>query len=360
MMTIQPTKYDYVLYIGRFQPIHNGHFNTIKQAFKQTKNLIVILGSSYSSLSPKDPFTTDLRISMIESVVGILKPDFGSNIRFIKMEDRLYKDDKWLGFLQLEINKIVGDGTVAIIGHDKGDSGYIKDCFPKMDFIDTGPYIKENEGRGKVVSATKIRQLMFDGDVGYTESNLPAPVYKMVEEFTETPEFEILREWYDHIIAEEELIKPFSRGITYSTVDSVVVQSGHVLLVKRAEVPGKGLWALPGVHIGLNETADEASLRAIEVETGLHVPVKVLEGSLRQKKTFDHPERSLRARLLSKNARSITTAYHYVLNSEKPLPTQFKTGNGISKAWWYSFAEVKKMRQELFEDHADIIDYFIG
>ena len=33
---------------------------------------------------------------------------------------------------------------------------------------------------------------------------------------------------------------------TFVTTDAVVIQSGHVLLVKRRTAPGKGLWALPG------------------------------------------------------------------------------------------------------------------
>jgi bifunctional NMN adenylyltransferase/nudix hydrolase len=249
---------------------------------------------------------------------------------------------------------------MAIIGHDKGDSGYLKQCFPGVDFIDTGPYIKESGSAGKVVSATKIRELMFEGDVGYTASNLPAPIYRRLEEYVKTPEFELLRGEYDHILAEEDMVRPLPYGMTFFTADSVVVQSGHILLVKRAGYPGKGLWALPGVHVGLNETVEEAAIRALIDETHLKVPLKVLKGSLKKTKRFDHPERSLRARLTEKNARSITDAFFYRLDSNTPLPKNVKAGKGIEKAWWFTLAEAKKMRPVLFEDHACIIDFVLG
>jgi len=352
--------YDYIIYIGRFQPVHSGHLESIIQAFHHAKNVILVIGSSNAAPTPRNPWDVTRRIEMLTSLLQIIHPDLGSEMIFLPMEDRLYKDDKWLSYLQTQITEIVGDGTFAIIGHDKGDSEYIRECFPDIDFIDTGPYIKEAGAAGKVVSASKIRQLMFDGDVGYTASNLPPPIYKTLEKYIRTPEFELLKGEYDHILAEEAMVRPLPHGMTYFTADSVVVQSGHMLLVKRAEYPGKGLWALPGVHVGLNETVDEASIRALMVETHLKVPLKALKGSLVEVKRFDHPERSLRARLTEKNARSITDAFFYKLDSSAPLPKNVKAGKGIEKVWWFSLAEVKKMRPVLFEDHADIIDYFIG
>jgi bifunctional NMN adenylyltransferase/nudix hydrolase len=353
-------KYDFVLYIGRFQPVHSGHLETITKAFYQTKNVIVVIGSANQAPTPKNPWPVYQREEMINSLLNIIHPDVGSKLHFIPMEDRLYNDDKWLAYLQAKIEALVGKGSMAIIGHDKGDSGYIKQCFPDVDFLDTGAYIKEEGTAGKVVSATKIRQLMFEGDVGYTASNLPAPVYRKLEAYVKTPEFDLLQGEYSHILAEEEIVKNLPYGMTFLTADSVVVQSGHILLVKRAEYPGKGLWALPGVHIGLNETVDEASIRALRDETNLRVPVKALKGSLEEVKRFDHPERSLRARLTQQNARSITEAFFYRLDSNTPLPKNVKAGKGIEKAWWFSLAEAKQMRPVLFEDHADIIDYFIG
>ena len=185
------------------------------------------------------------------------------------------------------------------------------------------------------------------------------PVYTILKQVIKTPEFNLLQGEYEHIRREEAIAKQLPFGITFYTADAVVVQSGHILLVKRSEFPGKGLVSLPGVHVGLNETVEEATIRALRDETHLKVPVKVLRGSLVSSKRFDHPERSLRGRLIEKNARTITEAFFYKLDSNTPLPKNLRAGQGIEKAWWYPLGDLKKLKAQMFEDHYSIIDHFV-
>lgn len=348
-------QYDYIEYTGRFEPFHVGHLETVKKSFSHTKNLIMVLGSANIAPTPKNPWSVDQRKEMIISSTKGL-----GNIIFVPVEDRLYNRNKWISYVQSAVDDIAGEGSVALIGHDKDESiERISDNFPMWDFIDTGPYVKE-KGKGKIVSATKIRELLFEGHLGYIESNVPKEVYKFLEDYTNTYEFTAQQAEYIHIINDEKVVDTLEHGQNFITSDSVVVQSGHILLVKRATYPGKGLWSCPGVHVDQNETPDEASIRALVGEANLKVPVKVLKGSLKEMKVFAHPDRSLRARLTQTRARTLTLAYYYELDSSKPLPTNVRGGEGIEKAWWFSFPEVRKMRSQLFEDHADIIDYFIG
>jgi bifunctional NMN adenylyltransferase/nudix hydrolase len=65
---------------------------------------------------------------------------------------------------------------------------------------------------------------------------------------------------------------------TFVTVDAVVVQSGHVLLVKRKAMPGAGLWALPGGFLNQEETLLDGAIRELKEETKIKVPVPVLKG----------------------------------------------------------------------------------
>lgn len=58
-------KYDYVFFLGRFQPLHNGHLQVIKKAFELTDNLIMLVGSSNVSRSIRNPFTFEERKCMI-------------------------------------------------------------------------------------------------------------------------------------------------------------------------------------------------------------------------------------------------------------------------------------------------------
>ncbi len=46
-----------------------------------------------------------------------------------------------------------------------------------------------------------------------------------------------------------------------------------ILLVKRATVVFKGYWALPGGRVDAGETVEQAVVREVEEETGLHVKI---------------------------------------------------------------------------------------
>lgn len=48
---------------------------------------------------------------------------------------------------------------------------------------------------------------------------------------------------------------------------------GRVLLVRRANEPGRGLWSIPGGRVEPGESAREAAVREVREETGLDVEV---------------------------------------------------------------------------------------
>lgn len=53
------------LYIGRFQPYHNGHHYVINHIAKEVDELIIGIGSAQMSHEPADPFTAGERVLMI-------------------------------------------------------------------------------------------------------------------------------------------------------------------------------------------------------------------------------------------------------------------------------------------------------
>ena len=53
------------LFLGRFQPYHNGHDKVIRSIAAEVRELIIAVGSAQYSHTAKDPFTAGERITMI-------------------------------------------------------------------------------------------------------------------------------------------------------------------------------------------------------------------------------------------------------------------------------------------------------
>ena len=53
------------LFIGRFQPFHNGHLHAVKEIFEETEELVIVVGSAQMSHELDNPFTAGERIEMI-------------------------------------------------------------------------------------------------------------------------------------------------------------------------------------------------------------------------------------------------------------------------------------------------------
>jgi bifunctional NMN adenylyltransferase/nudix hydrolase len=138
--------------------------------------------------------------------------------------------------------------------------------------------------------------------------------------------------------------------VKHATVDSVVEQSGHILLVKRKAEPGKGLWALPGGHLNEFEKQLDGAIRELREETKIKVPEAVLRGSIRDHETFDDPYRSTLGRV-------ITKAYHFKLADDVTLP-KVKGADDAEKAKWVPISELRE--EDFFDDHYFIIQYFLG
>jgi 8-oxo-dGTP diphosphatase len=57
-------------------------------------------------------------------------------------------------------------------------------------------------------------------------------------------------------------------------------EAGRLLLIKRRNEPGAGLWSLPGGRIEAGETDEQAVVREILEETGLAVTAGALLGAV--------------------------------------------------------------------------------
>ncbi len=124
------------------------------------------------------------------------------------------------------------------------------------------------------------------------------------------------------------------------TVDNVIFGFDEadlkVLLIKRAEAPFEGKWALPGYFVYPNEDLDTAAKRVLQELTGLR------NVYLEQVKTFGAPGRHPMGRV-------ITVAYFSLV---KISAFTLQPASIASKAQWHS---VSRLRNLAF-DHKEILD----
>ncbi len=137
-------KYQFGIYIGRFQPLHLGHLQTIKFALEQTEQLILILGSDRIAPDIKNPWSSEERIKMIQSC---LSADELKRIHFLPVRDWLYSDKLWLAAVQQKVFEITqGNPKIAVLGHRKDTSSYYLDLFPQWEY--SGVQLYEVQARG--------------------------------------------------------------------------------------------------------------------------------------------------------------------------------------------------------------------
>jgi len=335
-------QYDTLVLIGRFQPIHNAHLEIIKRATAMCDQLIIITGSGKQPRTYKNPFTSFERERMIKAATS------GLSIQ-IKVEeniDTMYNDQAWAVRVQGIVAKNTKPGEkIAIIGHKKDESSFYLDMFPQWGY--------ENVEEVEPLSAVNIRDLYFSWtfNSNFIKNVVPQTTYDFLMEFRRTEEFaQIIRE-REFLIEHNKQYASLKYPPIFSTADSVVICSGHVLMIKRRAEPGRGLWALPGGYVNANtdKTVLDAAIRELREETLIKVPGPVLRGSIVDNRVFDAVDRSPRGRI-------ITHCFKIVL-PDGELP-KVKGSDDAEKARWVPIAEVRS--EECFEDHYDMVMWAVG
>lgn len=333
--------YDAIVFIGRFQPLHNAHVEIIRKAAELADKVIVVVGSANQPRTFKNPFSYAEREYLIQDTY-----QFGTNLIVASNYDTIYNDDAWAVRVQNIVAKhTTEDSKVAIIGHKKDETSFYLDMFPQWELVEVD-LIEE-------LSASQIRQLYFKEDFNpnFIRSVVPRNVLEYLENFAKTEEYDqILRE-IDFVEKYKSQYASFPYPPTFVTVDAIVVQSGHILMIRRRAEPGRGLLALPGGFLDAlsDKSLEDAMLRELREETGLKVPAPVLRGNIVGSKVFDAIQRSTRGR-------TITHAFLIKLpNGELP---RIKAGSDASSAKWIPISQINP--SECYEDHYEIINYFTG
>jgi bifunctional NMN adenylyltransferase/nudix hydrolase len=346
--------YDFGVFIGRFQPLHIGHEHVITRTLEKVERLIVLVGSANMARDPRNPFTYAEREAMLRSA---FRHEIAQGRLIIApINDRLYSDTAWVTQVQRQVRALVlehgnhhgfqnhgiRDFRVALTGYGKDASSYYLKLFPEWENL-------QIDSQYGTFSSSDVRKRYFQRIPDVPVAILSSGVAEFLLEFMLGEPFRGLLEEAEYLA---EYPKQWGPG-PFVTADAVVVQSGHILLIERGRVPGKGLLALPGGFVNPAERIRDAAIRELREETAIsdgkgQIPPAMLASFIEDARTrvFDAPNRSLRGRI-------ITHAFLFRLPERRKL-FAVKGGDDAAHAQWYRFGDLSP--EMLFEDHWSIIE----
>lgn len=334
-------KYDCVVFIGRFQPFHLGHKKVVEQALTFSNQVLLLIGSANRPRSLKNPFNFDERCAMIEAACTDLTAA-NQQIHCLPIDDTPYNDHLWLQNIQKAImSQTQPDDNIAIIGHDKDDSSYYLKLFVNWAFIRLPSYFE--------LSATPIRLAYFNPSEleidGFLQDRLPSAVVNFLKNFESSAAYHYLVQQYQDIQATKQSYQSQPYPPIFQTADVLLVQAGHIAVIRRGGRYGQGLLALAGGFVDAGETVLAAAQREAAEEMGIDICHLVPD----RVRTFDDPNRSERGR-------TITTVFVYELTGDV-LPS-LKAGDDASEAFWLPLGQLDG--RLFFEDHYGIVGVMLG
>src|SRR5271167_67785 len=172
-------------FIGRFSPFHNGHAEVLKRALETSDLVLVLVGSSGSARTTKNPFTFEERKKMIESFYAQTNPGRGTdynpaeevgNYGYLVVEplyDHPYNDQAWIKGVQDVVNRVKSERAqlypetpVYLTGCDRDRTTWYLNAFGNFFIQD----FTTNHSAGLELSATKVRDILFEKDHGITDN----------------------------------------------------------------------------------------------------------------------------------------------------------------------------------------------
>jgi bifunctional NMN adenylyltransferase/nudix hydrolase len=348
---------DISVYVGRFQPFHNGHLALLQRALALAPLCVVVIGSANQARTPKNPFSWAERAQMI---TGALPAADRARVRLLPVRDH-YDLQRWTAAVRKGVADVVaGDLSAAQAEPRTVLVGHFKD--PTSDYLRSFPgWVVESVARIPAADGTQLRNTLFAADrthphaldaaLATLATQVPPTTVQFVRAWLRAPHFERLQnEWRllnDYHAAWAGTPYP----VVFVTVDAVVRCAGHVLLIRRAHAPGIGLLAVPGGFIEQRETTLQSCLRELQEETHLDVPEQTLRQCLKASAVFDHPDRSLRGR-------TITHAFFFDLG-ERVLPPVRADDDALAVEWM-AMDRLLSVEDQFHDDHFHMLDHFVG
>ena len=211
--------------IGRFQPPHRAHLALMQEALEQASDLVIVLGSARSARTVRNPLSDNERAGLIRQMLEAA----GVNLRRVRLEfvpDAYYNLPLWVE----QIRQAVGSQQALLTGSEKDASSFYLRLFPDWTLSPPGFRLELN--------ATDVREALYRGDWQTVARAVTPEVLAGLRAFAETPEFA-------ELLADQEAVLALAKRGPIRTKGVLLVYEDRMLLTRRRERPGLGLWCLP-------------------------------------------------------------------------------------------------------------------
>jgi bifunctional NMN adenylyltransferase/nudix hydrolase len=344
-MQITKKNYTACVFIGRFQPVHAGHLKIIRLALKQSKILIIVVGSHKRSPSIRQPWSSSQRIQMIKMC---LKKEELKRIYFLPIRDRLYSEFVWNQNIIQEVHNLIqkklftnklnnSQFEIALIGHNKDSTSYYLKNFPHWNFIETGNFSN--------INSTDFRKNYFTKQKP-SYKYIPLKIREKLEKFRNTKIYSILKQEFNFV----ERAKEKSKNSMFFIANSLILCGNYILLIQRKNFPGKNLYALPGGHVENGEKPLNAGIRELYEETNIQIEEKILLKNFKSEHNYNHPER---------NPVGESCAYVFFYSLPFLQCPNVTAGDDALKAEWILIDELSSLENYFFADHYQIIQILL-
>jgi bifunctional NMN adenylyltransferase/nudix hydrolase len=328
--------------IGRWQLVHKGHESLLTTALALADQVVIVIGSAFRARDTRNPFTWQERQAML---LASLSAADKARVHCVPVRD-YFDDARWNAAVLAGVKQFTdqSQAQVTLVGFSKDHTSYYLHHFPQWALHEVAPSVE--------IDATALRHVFFDGVV-------PDARWAVLEPYVSPAVLHYLQAWsqlpvYAQRAVEHAAVVRYRQRWTadcYLTADAVVLAQEHVLLIRRGGDVGHGQWALPGGFVEKNETFYQAAVRELAEETGFKTWAATLQHACKGRAVFDHPLRSPRGRL-------VTQAFFFDMGNIR-LP-EIAGADDALEARWVPCADLPALEAQLFEDHAAILDHFLG
>jgi len=153
------------VFVGRFQPFHNGHLKAVEGILRRVDELVIVVGSSQYSHGVNNPFTSGERITMIRRALE---------------EEGIQPSRYWI--VPVPDTHVHMIWVSQVVGYTpKFDVVYTNEPLTRRLFVERGFKVEPVPFHEReIYSATEIRKRILDGE--NWEELVPRGVAQVIKE----------------------------------------------------------------------------------------------------------------------------------------------------------------------------------